>query len=160
MFRRIARIVLLVLPILIALAVPLIQFSGAERVMTSSPCGSQTTPQAPGPEFFAAIERLDQLSSIPWTPRAAQVAEVAASECLEVFTGSCTVLRDEAVDAARVVLEARLAGAGGAEEATEWQSHLDEDAVRALCNGWVEWRQWLADEGLDSAAACALCSEL
>lgn len=164
MSRRIVVVVLFVVPLLIGLAVPIVQFRNAEQVMAAYPCGTELTPQAPAAEFFAAIERLDSLSSVPWTPRAAEVAEAAANQCLEVFTGRCAVLRDEAVDAARAVIEARLTGAAGAEEvgeeATEWQAHLDEDSARFLCNGWVDWRRWLADEGLDAAAACALCAEL
>ncbi|MFT6396491.1 MAG: hypothetical protein ACJAYU_001234 [Bradymonadia bacterium] len=162
--RRIIFIVLLVVPVLLGLAIPIIQFRNAEGVMSGYPCGSELTPRAPSSQFFAAIERLDQLSAIPWTPRAAQIAEDAANECLEIFTGRCSVLRDEAVDAARIVLEARFTGAEGAElageQATVWQSHLDEDGVRSLCNGWVDWRRWLAEEGLDAAGACALCAEL
>lgn len=163
MSRRIALTLLLVVPVVVGLIVPVLQLRSAESVMTGYPCGSEMTPQAPRSEFFEAIDRLDQLSAIPWTPRAAQIAEDAANQCLEIFTGRCAVLRDEAVDAARIVLEARLTGAEGAEdageEATEWQTHLDEEVVRSFCNGWADWRSWLTDEGLDAAAACALCAE-
>jgi hypothetical protein len=86
--------------------------------------------------------------------------QAALMECLEVFTGRCSVLRDDAVEAARSVLAQRLQGDAEAGEAgTDWRAHLDDGQVRDLCNQWSRWREWLTDEGLDAAAACALCGD-
>ena len=144
-----------------AIGIPITLLNGSTAYFDAAPCGTAETPVAPGPEFFSQIERLDGLSRRPWTARATGVAVNGANECLEVFTGRCSVLRDDAVEAARAVLEERLQGDGASGEAgTDWRVHLDEGEVRVLCNQWSRWREWLTDEGLDAAAACALCGEI
>jgi hypothetical protein len=158
---RILAALLFALTALGAVGVPILLLRGSTAYFDSGPCGTAEAPTAPGPVFFSQIERLDRLAKLPWTAKAAGVALTGATECLEVFTGSCSVLRDDAVEAARTVIEERLQGDGDSGEAgTDWRAHIDEGRVRVLCNQWSHWREWLTDEGLDAAAACALCGEI
>lgn len=144
-----------------AIGIPLLMLNKSTAYFEDSPCGSVESPRIPTEEFLSHIERLDRLARLPWTAAATGVATNGAHACLEVFTGQCSALRDDAVEAARVVLTERLHGTGEAgASAADWRRHLDESAVVALCNNWSDWRSWLTSEGLDAAGACPLCSEV
>lgn len=161
---RAKRVVAVTLAAVVASAaggIPTLMLKGSTEYFESAPCGSADAPRAPSAEFYAQIERLDRLARLPWTGAAAGVATNGAHACLEVFSGECASLRDDAVDAARAIVNERMRGTSDAGEAgTHWHTHLDEEAVVALCNDWSGWRSWLASEGLDAAGACPLCAEV
>lgn len=154
--RNILIATLIVAIVVLVVIVPEAGVRKSVRAIGEAPCAAGP----PSEEALAAMARLDRMSHFPLTKnRAGELARVAAVTCTEAFATRCDAYRDTAIEAAQEAQRARWADAPDApsEAATNWQTHVDREAVRAICDEWSTWRTWLNQEGVDAGAACALC---